>query len=609
MSRAATAAAAVATFAAGFAVAALLLGRAAERADDDGGDAAMKTKPAPAATVPASAEATEIAGEASEAPTAPAVSQPPPSPPPPLPPPPPPVAPPTTESLGPVPAWMSNELVKLTHRDETGSAVELTLLVERRGPQPTIALALPSEPFNRLRLDAKRGTLKVTARPRHTARLPHANNATPRHGSPGPTPPFATITHPIPPHPTPTPPPPRQWDGGVGRDATWLVEDLSKELGPNCIGLRSVASGGSGKNATSWSDGEKGGGKGKDKASEKVWLTAGRDSLHVRQRQRKDDDLSDVMWTAEAIGEGARVAPAPAAAPTAVPATLPTAPDVPPLSTIGRVAPLSEAELRAFVRDGYLVVRGGAAAADVAQAKAFINGRLSLPKREFQPFGEYAAAPIITPEVGGDAANAPEVVGVAKSASVARLISQVVGPGKVAPIGGCQIALRFPHVVDSLVAGGAAVSLKVGGRDWHTDGLRQGKKHSFSLLVGVALSDSPGADSGNLCVWPGSHRTTVDLMRHPDGKVRRDNGGYEEEDGPLPDLGTPVQLHLRAGDLVIAHHTLAHCGGPHVGADIRYMLYYRVRHVDWPRLVSEQCLDKGGLWHDLEGGRGLTEGT
>lgn len=142
-------------------------------------------------------------------------------------------------------------------------------------------------------------------------------------------------------------------------------------------------------------------------------------------------------------------------------------------------------------------------------------------------------------------------------------------------IDGCQVALRFPHSIDSLVAGGAACQSVVSGRSWHTDGLRQGKKHSFSILIGIALSDvqvrrrhsqsyhgntqsnglsgdvgdggsgSGSSDRGNndegydnnndtsevhcddhhlgqLWVWPKSHVTCHKLMRWPDGQVLRD---------------------------------------------------------------------------------------
>ena len=145
-------------------------------------------------------------------------------------------------------------------------------------------------------------------------------------------------------------------------------------------------------------------------------------------------------------------------------------------------------------------------------------------------------------------------------------------------------------------------------------------------------------------MWPGSHYTAHKLMRHPDGKVRRrltasakerrrqrraadaigvlgesdrqggywssagdeeeEEFGYESDDGPLPDLGPHQKLRLRAGDVVLAHSELAHCGGPNLACDIRYMLYYRVRHRDWATMVEEKALVED-MWCDLEGTWGV----
>eukprot|EP01034_Spumella_vulgaris_P026107 gene26107-32637_t len=67
-----------------------------------------------------------------------------------------------------------------------------------------------------------------------------------------------------------------------------------------------------------------------------------------------------------------------------------------------------------------------------------------------------------------------------------------------------QIAYRFPELTNP--------ELRTDNRDaiaestaWHTDGLRQGKAHGFSLLLGIVLSDVHEDFSGNLMVWPGSH--------------------------------------------------------------------------------------------------------
>jgi hypothetical protein len=66
-------------------------------------------------------------------------------------------------------------------------------------------------------------------------------------------------------------------------------------------------------------------------------------------------------------------------------------------------------------------------------------------------------------------------------------------------------------------------------------------------------------------------------------------------------LPATVALTLSAGDVLLAHHCLAHSGGPHHGHAIRYMLYYRVKHVRHASFVESQALHRGLLWEDLEG--------
>lgn len=46
-----------------------------------------------------------------------------------------------------------------------------------------------------------------------------------------------------------------------------------------------------------------------------------------------------------------------------------------------------------------------------------------------------------------------------------------------------------------------------GTRMWHIDGMNRNCCGQFSLLIGVFLNAGAGCESGNLCVWPGSHHT------------------------------------------------------------------------------------------------------
>ena len=58
-----------------------------------------------------------------------------------------------------------------------------------------------------------------------------------------------------------------------------------------------------------------------------------------------------------------------------------------------------------------------------------------------------------------------------------------------------------------------------------------------------------------------------------------------------PDIGKPVQVPLNCGDVVLCHSELPHCGAPNRSCDIRYMIYFRVRHRYMKRLLERSPLD------------------
>lgn len=301
---------------------------------------------------------------------------------------------------------------------------------------------------------------------------------------------------------------------------------------------------------------------------------------------------------------------------------------------------LDSGALLQFCQDGYLVVRQAAPQDVVDTAKAFVNAQLArLINSAAVSTGALAVGDRLQPvtedqtsfaeERGADpagrggrgalyqafGASSWQLTALARCAPVQQLVDQLIGHGQVDKSSiGAQVALRFPCVHDDLVASGAAVRTSVSGRDWHTDGMRQLKKHSFSLLLGVAVTDMECEDHGNLCVWPASHFFCHTRMRHPDGQIWRATedadsrtasaGSWQAGAGPLPDLGLPTQLTLRAGDVVLAHSELAHCGGPHLGPDIRTMVYFRIRHREWARMRKEASLVPD-MWVDLEGLRAL----
>eukprot|EP01035_Chromulina_nebulosa_P029326 gene29326-38857_t len=189
---------------------------------------------------------------------------------------------------------------------------------------------------------------------------------------------------------------------------------------------------------------------------------------------------------------------------------------------------------------------------------------------------------------------------------------------------GAQIAFRFPEKESD------SESLHYVPK-WHTDGLRQGKAHPFSLLVGVCLSDVHSPDSGNLLLWPGSHfvmhRCKVDdhgaldlsllhrMLSHPifadcytptpptaGAETPQENKDHDsrneakhDNEPNLPSLGKPVQLIASAGDCVFLHPDLAHAGGINLSADVREMIYFRLKMSGASSTAESSRLEGGNL--------------
>lgn len=198
------------------------------------------------------------------------------------------------------------------------------------------------------------------------------------------------------------------------------------------------------------------------------------------------------------------------------------------------------------------------------------------------------------------------------------VVESFLGPGNLS-MGrvSVQVALRFPQDISE------RPSLR-----WHTDGLRQGRRHGFSLLVGVVLSDVLNDDCGNLLLWPGSHvpihHATIDdsgkidtaRLLHFMGSTElplpqemNPASSIHVNDPELPDLGEAFSFKARSGDVIVLHPDLAHCGGTNHSSGIRYMLYFRLRSRrvtgddpaadrDWTETSAAHADD---MWADLLG--------
>eukprot|EP00041_Stephanoeca_diplocostata_P021918 m.518199 g.518199 ORF g.518199 m.518199 type:complete len:246 (+) comp21939_c0_seq6:169-906(+) len=96
------------------------------------------------------------------------------------------------------------------------------------------------------------------------------------------------------------------------------------------------------------------------------------------------------------------------------------------------------------------------------------------------------------------------------------LAQSLIGRGRVNRVDHAQIALRPPverlyNAKRNRISNGQPEMLPPSA--WHIDGMGKDKHSPFTLLLGVTLSAVPEPDSGNFCVFPGSHKLLFPLLK------------------------------------------------------------------------------------------------
>ena len=237
---------------------------------------------------------------------------------------------------------------------------------------------------------------------------------------------------------------------------------------------------------------------------------------------------------------------------------------------------LTDDDVTFLLDNGYLLKRGLAGRERAERARRLVNAKLgsdgmppdALPQWRTQTY---------FPELREHDA----IRGLVDNDAVRRVTDALFGPDTLKPIVGGQIALRFPKPPaddDEQVRVAFAEQ-----HTYHIDGLPmkpgqpsngvpQGEVHNFACLIGVVLNDQPSEFRGNFTVWPGSHKEMAAHFQ---------SGGFDR----LAETGTPkivsakpLQITGEPGDVVFAHHLLAHGIAPNLSGDVRYNCFFRA----WP---------------------------
>jgi len=231
------------------------------------------------------------------------------------------------------------------------------------------------------------------------------------------------------------------------------------------------------------------------------------------------------------------------------------------------VALVTDEQRASLARDGFVVVPGLVDTEHVEGALRLVNSwfmtgfdaadRLSYYARSFAP----------------DRTEDARITGLATDTAVLQFATELVGRPIERPTAG-QIALRFPMPPEMLTWYEAP----------HVDGVptdlngvpNDGVIHGFTLLAGVMLSDTPDPDQGNFTVWPGSHLAMARWFGEHDTRIPDPQAFFAAVDDVARATSDSYPVPVQTGDVVFAHHLLAHANGGHTGPRIRYATFFRL---------------------------------
>ena len=245
---------------------------------------------------------------------------------------------------------------------------------------------------------------------------------------------------------------------------------------------------------------------------------------------------------------------------------------------------LTPVQRRALLEEGYVVLPGAIPRARVEAALHAINRSLGEQGLAPDKLTQYRSQSYC-PELQGSEA----ISGLYNDTPLRDVAESLIGPGKVRPVRGGQVALRFPNT-DAPRAPGAHID----GMYSPTNGVKQGTIANFTALAGVFLSDLPTADAGNFSVWPGSH-----LLHEA---YFRDHGPQALLEGmPKVTMPQPRQITAHAGDAVICHYLLGHGVAGNTSPHTRYAIFFRLTHTEHDGSKWESMTDAWLEWAGLRG--------
>lgn len=181
--------------------------------------------------------------------------------------------------------------------------------------------------------------------------------------------------------------------------------------------------------------------------------------------------------------------------------------------------------------------------------------------------------------------STPVITDLYNATPLRALAESAIAPDVLKGVGSGQIALRFPTLKDPPPLPRAHLD----GVYTPTNGVPKGTIASFTALVAVLLSDLERDDAGNFTVWPGSHHVyRKHFAEHGHGLLLGEKTDVE--------IGAPKAITGRAGDVILCHYQLGHGITPNVSPDVRYAVFFRLKHHDHEAQSIEVLTDIWRHW-------------
>ena len=261
---------------------------------------------------------------------------------------------------------------------------------------------------------------------------------------------------------------------------------------------------------------------------------------------------------------------------------------------------LTEEQIEEFIEKGYVIIPDAMPVEllDAAQAhcdEAYDSGNYNRK----QKIGSEVGIPAFDWKVKGAA--------VVMESGAQTVAQQLLGEDKIAlRVNMGQVA----YITQSEVfaeEGGWTATQHLKKRKWHIDagdGDHGDVGSEFSVLLGIALSEGQEVDEnrGQLTVFPGSHGKVHRFLRET---IRNTAEGEDaiakfKRDKKDLDIGEPVRVCMKRGDLLIAHQRLAHVPGVNLTEMVRKNVYFRVARKDLDEIV-EKIWKSDEPWVGFEG--------